>query len=171
MNKQSQDNQREAILLSYLAGIIDGEGTIRIGATKPSTKHPNWNIVYYASIGLGMSDKRVIELFAKKFGAKLRKECVPNRKIIYRWGTCGNKAVPKILKKLLPYLIVKKKQAELVIKFCEERKTTGFRRNKKLPISELRRRQELYFKIKKLNAVGAPATTKQEDTREGEAMV
>jgi len=59
----------------------------------------------------------------------------------------------------------------LVIKFCEERKTTGFRRNKKLPISELQRREELYWKVKKLNAVGAPATTKQEDTREGEAMV
>jgi len=170
MNK-SQDNQREAIFLSYLAGIVDGEGTIRIGATNPSAKHPNRNIIYYASIGLGMTDKAVIELFVKKFGAKLRKECVPNRKMIYRWGTCGNEAVPKIIKKLLPYLIVKKKQAKLVIKFCENRKTTGFRRNKKLPISELRRREELYWKVKKLNAVGAPATTKQEDTREGEAMV
>jgi len=168
---KSQDNQREAILFSYLAGIIDGEGTIRIGANNPPAKWPNRNIVYYASIGLGMTDKAVIELFAKKFGGNLRKECVPNRKIVYRWGTCGSKVVPEIIKRLLPYLIVKKKQAELVIKFCEERKTTGFRRNKKLPISELQRREEFYWKVKKLNAVGAPATTKQEDTREGEAMV
>jgi len=31
---KKQDNQREATLYAYVAGIIDGEGTIRIGKTK-----------------------------------------------------------------------------------------------------------------------------------------
>ena len=149
---KSQDNQREAVLLSYLAGIMDGEGTIRIGASNPPEKHPDWNTKYYASISIGMTDKRIIEMFVKKFGTKLRQECVPNRKIVYRWGTSGNEAVPKILRELLPYLIVKKQQAELVIKFCETRKVTGFRRNQKLPIKELLRREEFYKKVKKLNS-------------------
>ena len=168
---KSQDNQREAVLLSYLAGIMDGEGTIRIGATKPSEKNKHWNTKYYASVSMGNTSKEVVKMFVDKFGSKVREECVPNRKKMYRWGTSGNIVVPKILKQLLPYLVIKKKQAELVIMFCETRKVKGFRRNEKLPISELQRREEFYWKVKKLNAVGAPATTKQEDTREGEAIV
>jgi len=170
MNK-SQDNQKQAILLSYLAGIIDGEGTIRIGKSSPPIKYPNHNPKYYAAISIGMVDKKVIEIIVKKFGSKIREECVPNRKKIYRWGTSGNKVVPNIIKQLLPYLIVKKEQAKLVIKFCEKQNHIGFRRNEYLPIKELQLREEFYWKVKKLNVVGAAATTKQEDTREGEAIV
>jgi hypothetical protein len=154
-----QDNQREAILLSYLAGIVDGEGTIRINAQRLSKK-PHWNIRYAPSISIGMTNKEIIELFVKVFGSKLREECVPNRKKMFRWGTSGTIRVLNIVKKLYPYLIVKKEQARLLIEFCENKQTNGFRRNEYLPDSELQRRKELYEKVKKLNAVGAPATTK-----------
>lgn len=149
---KNQDNQREAILLSYLAGLIDGEGTIRIGYSSPPKKYPNHNPKYYAGISIGMTNKKAIEIVVKKFGSKLREECVPNRKIVYRWGTSGNKVVPTILKQLLPYLVVKKEQAKLVIEFCEQQKHTGFRRNKYLPKEELLRREEFYQKVKKLNS-------------------
>lgn len=121
MKKAIYDNPRQAILYAYLAGIIDGEGTIRIGKGQPKEKHQQTK--YYASISIGMSGKKVIELVAKEFGSKMRiyKECVSNRKIIYRWGTSGNKVVPQILNKIMPYLIEKKKQAELVKEFCEEK--------------------------------------------------
>jgi len=149
-----QDNQRQAILYAYLAGIIDGEGTIRIG----SAKHIGWNTRYSAAISVGMVNEEIIDLLVKTFGSKKRIECVPNKRPIYRWGTSGNIVVPIILKTLLPYLIVKRKQAELIIKFCHERTTIGFRRNKGLPKKELRRRERLYLKVKTLNAVGAAAT-------------
>src|SRR3990167_1487725 len=149
-----QDNQRQAVLFSYLAGIIDGEGTIRIGCAR----HKKWNIRYSAAMSVGMTNEEIIDLLVKCFGSKKRIERVPNRKLIYRWGTSGNKTIPTILKQFLPYLIVKKKQAELVIRFCEERQTTGFRRNKGLPKKELQRRERLYLKVKALNAVGAAAT-------------
>jgi len=191
-----QDNQREATLYAYIAGIIDGEGTIRIGKSKTN---------YYASISIGMTEKKVIKLISSMFGAKVRIECVPNRKIIYRWGTSGNIVIPKIIKKIYPYLIVKKKQADLILMFCKKpeigkkqcricksEKIHGYglcvncymklRRKKEienwkitpakyLSKKELQRRKELYLTVKKLNAVGAPATTKQDDTREGEVIV
>mgnify|MGYP001561094373 CR=1 FL=1 len=151
-NMKSQDNQREAVFLSYLAGIIDGEGTIRIGSSKPTNKI-NWNTIYYAAISVGMTNRKIIEMFVKKFGSKIREEkCVANRKKMYRWGTSGNFVVPTILKQLLPYLVVKKEQAELVIKYCSKVKTTGFRRNKKLPINQLLWREDFYQKMKKLNS-------------------
>ena len=146
---KKQDNQREATLYAYLAGIIDGEGTIRIARTNP--KHSNWNIKYSGAISIGMIDKKVIQLFVKLFGAKMRIECVPNRKPIYRWGTSGNNVVPEILKTILPYLIVKRKQAELVIKFCENCQKNGFRKNKGLPKKELQWRAALYLKVRNLN--------------------
>ena len=171
--RYNQDNQREATLYAYLAGIIDGEGTIRIGATKPNSKNPHWNIRYYAAISVGMSEKKVIEKFEQTFGTNtnIYIECVPNRKKIYRWGTSGTQNMIDIITKLLPYLIAKKEQAKLVLKFCENKKVDGFRRNKGLPKKELHRREDFYWKVRKLNAIGAPATTKQDDTREGEVMV
>lgn len=169
--RYNQDNQREATLYAYLAGIIDGEGTIRIGACKPNKKNPNWNVRYYAAISIGMVEKKVIEKLQQAFGSNIWIECVPNRKTIYRWGTSGTKNMIDIIKKLIPYLIVKKEQAKLILQFCENKKVNGFRRNLKLPMKELQRREEIYLKVKKLNAVGAPATTKQDDTREGEVMV
>src|SRR3989344_3532377 len=104
----------QALLYSYLAGIIDGEGTIRIG--KGGTTK------YYAAISVGNVNKEVIDLLTKTFGSKTRLEIVKisNRQPIYRWGTSGNLAVPQILKILLPYLIVKKKQANIVLKFCSK---------------------------------------------------
>ncbi len=151
----SQDNQGQAVLLAYLAGIIDGEGTIRIGRNQPSNK--KWNLKYYASISVGMVLKEIPEMFAQEFGANVRIERVPEKRPIYRWGTSGNKTVPRILKQLLPYLRVKKVQAIEVIKFCEEQ-MIGFKRNNGLPIQELRRRERSYQKVRKLNAVGAAAT-------------
>lgn len=115
-----QDNQRQTALYAYLAGIIDGEGTIRIGKAGNFKNNPNYQSRHYASISLGMVNKEVLELFHKKFGAKVRLERVPSKRNMWRWGTSGNKIVPKILKKLLPYLIVKHKQAELVLMFCNQ---------------------------------------------------
>lgn len=155
-----QDNQREAIQLAYLAGIIDGEGTI--GIVKSNKK--NWNPQYSAGIGIGMSDKETVETLLKMFtpDRKLLIECVPNRKTIYRWRVIGNKAVPPILKIFLPYLRIKREQAEIVIKFCETRKSDRTKTGKThfTTPEELQRREEFYQKIKKLNAVGALATTK-----------
>ena len=202
-----QDNQREAFLYSYLAGIIDGEGTIRIGLSNKDSRG-NVQKCFYASISVGMTDYKVIKLLSDTFGSSVRKESVLNRKLMFRWGTSGNKVVPKIIEKIIPYLIVKKEQAELVIKFCETfkdkqrnikcsecgkiKKIQGrglcgncymkrIRHNLEMPnvfstagritINELQHREELYLKVRKLNAVGALATTKSNDTREGEAIV
>jgi hypothetical protein len=109
---KTYSNQKQKILYSYLAGIVDGEGTIGIGKGG-STK-------YYARISVANVNKEVIDLLAKIFGSKTRLEKIniPNRQPIYRWGTSGNLSVPKIIKYILPYLIIKRKQAEIVLKFC-----------------------------------------------------
>lgn len=198
------------MLLSYLAGVIDGEGTIRIIKSK---RNPDWKPQYSAAISIGMTNKIPLEMLSKQFGVKVRKEeaSVQNMQTLFRWSVGGNNKVPKILKRLNPYLRVKKEQALLAINFCEGRnwrnnkmikcrecegnkKIQGYglcgacyQRNRDhgtlekykkdyipnsvMPNFELQRRETFYQKMKKLNAVGAAATTKQEDTRKGEVIV
>ncbi len=155
-------NQREATLIGYLAGIIDGEGTINITVTKPKGYN---NPRYTGRIAIGMVNEEIIDLFHQRYGGSKRVECVPNRKPIYRWMKVGDsQPLIDILEELLPCLIVKKRQAELVLEYIKTKKTSGFQRNQGIPEEELQRRQDFYLRVKELNAVGAPATTNREDT-------
>lgn len=43
----------------------------------------------------------------------------PNRKICYKTQKCGTQSVALILKKLLPYLMMKRRQAELLIEYAD----------------------------------------------------
>ena len=166
-----QDNQREAYLYAYLAGIIDGEGTIRI--EKANRIKTNWVPRYSAAICAVNTNQEVIELLRQTFTPQcnMRKvEVLQSRKPCYRWGTSGSQITQGILEKLLPFLVIKRSQAELVLEFCRKKKSFA---NFKGGVSkeELLWREEFYQKVKKLNATGAPATTNQEHTREGEVIV
>ena len=164
-----QGNPRQATL-AYIAGIIDGEGTIRIHKSKPYAKNKQKNYTYSAGIGVGMVEKRIPLLLQEIFGGALSEECVPDRRSIWRWQVSGRMSVFKILEELASYLILKQEHAYAVMEFCEDWHTP-FSRQQGLSVQELQRREEAYQKLRKLNAVGAAATTKQESTREGEAIV
>jgi hypothetical protein len=163
----------EAVLISYLAGIIDGEGTIRINrcageATLKQLKRKN--PIHAGQISVGMSSREVCERLQAAFGGSVREERVPaGCKVIYRWAITSRPMVISALRALLPYLIVKKEQAEEVLKFCEFWPTDKIHLG--LTQQELQRREDAFWKVRKLNAVGAPATTERKDMREHEATV
>lgn len=171
---EAHGNPREAALLGYLAGIIDGEGTIRIqriksGKSFVASKRRNpW---YYAQVSIGMTDIRPLVLLREFTGkGEIRNERVPSRKLIYRWVLGGRFDIIKFLNTLLPYLIVKRQQAEIVLDLLEHWEMPW---NKKTGTSEseIQRREDAYSKVRKLNAVGAPATTERVDSREAKATV
>jgi hypothetical protein len=91
-------------LLAYMAGIIDGEGTIFIEHKEKSD---------VPRIGLGMTVRAVPQLFVDAFGGGLR--CRPpsglGKKDIWYWQVTGQKAV-QILTYLYPYLIIRKAKAQ-----------------------------------------------------------
>ena len=92
--------------LAYLAGIVDGEGSI--GAHWRS--HSSVNI--QVNIQVGMTQVGAVELFVKVFGGHIHieKRVTKSGKPIYKWRLNCRKAAD-CLEKLLPYLIIKREQA------------------------------------------------------------
>lgn len=139
------------ILYAYMGGLIDGEGSIKIIRTVKPNK-PNEYNTFDAAIRIGMTDKEPIELFKEEFGGSLFVEKRQNYKDIYRWQCAGNKKVPPIVEKILPYLIVKKPQAELLLEYTKNRMSClGFGNKDGVPIEEYKKREEIFMKMKLLN--------------------
>jgi hypothetical protein len=109
-------------LKAYLAGILDGEGTISIC---DSRKNYGWHKSGEVQLALSvtMSDKEVIQLFSQAFGSKVifyKDGMGPNaRRPAFRWQK-SQKAAGRVISLLLPYLRTKRPQAELALKFLEE---------------------------------------------------
>ena len=156
--------------LDYLAGFFDGEGSIFIA--KINNKKSG-NIWYRLNVSCGNSDKRPINML-RQFN--------PNYKLItyisgrkktykpaYQWLITGNMAL-NFLKTIKDKLIVKKKQAEVGIKFQEWRNTlpnTGKSRTVKILA-----RCEIYRqKIKNLNLMNSQPQRLSEETPKGDATV
>ncbi len=102
--------------IAYLAGLVDGEGSIII----PSRKQ--------LRVGLFIANthKGVLEWVLGNFPCGslrlvTRKQRQPHLKICYQIYIQGTRNVYQLLKGLLPYLIIKKEHAELCIKFLEDK--------------------------------------------------
>lgn len=94
--------------LAYVAGFIDGEGCLSIGA--------NGSV----SIGIVNTSKCTLDFVLKVLGTGViqdRKQIVNKRQYVYRaYGeNCMN-----IIKVILPYLIEKKDQALLLVEYRQQ---------------------------------------------------
>ena len=104
--------------IGYIAGFMDGEGSICFCLGRrmnPTIQFPNTN-------------KEVIEWLLKKLtvgglSITVREKKNPNWKTLYQIHIGGIKNVYDILKKIEPYLIIKKDKAQEAIKELELRYT------------------------------------------------
>jgi len=110
--------QKEKII--YLAGIIDGEGCV-----KPNYLIKNKNLV--ARCVVSNTSFELVSWLKNNFGGYIRiVKREGNRKIQY-WWTLRNKEIKDLFPKIIPYLIIKKKEAIQslsLIKIC--RKVTKY---------------------------------------------
>jgi len=103
-------------LLAYVAGIIDGEGNIGLYKHhKPQTKHGYSFIVCVRVVNTQLW---LIELLRLQFGGYLQKikPVSSARKQLWRWELRAYKAIT-FLELVLPYLQLKRQQAELAIQY------------------------------------------------------
>ena len=140
--------------LAYMAGLVDGEGTISVSNSRSKVKgrlYENSDTVlqvYNCHLG-------ALGWIRERFGGYIYK--VPRAsaawKDSYAWKTSHSNAC-RVLKLILPFLIIKKQQANLLVEFAATRKHYG---SKGVPDDILIFRGELVKELKTLNKRGSDA--------------
>lgn len=132
---------------AYLAGIIDGEGHISINRNK-SCPQRRKNPRYQAEVTVVNTDIRLMEYLVEYIGGSFykRKKSKEWHKDTYQWKVTSTTA-RELCKRLLPYLLLKKGQAECIIRLYDE---CDFNM-RVLTADELVKREKIYQQLLTLN--------------------
>ena len=136
------------IAWAYIAGLFDGEGSVLITRDKHN--------YYTLQVQLVLTHKEAIDKLAAMTGGfvcRPTRPSDPNRLPAWRWGLKSRKAAA-FLEQVLPYLIVKRRQAELGLAFqsrCAVGKHASRGGFRPLPQEEWDAREHLYWQIRVLN--------------------
>ena len=108
------------LLLAYLAGIIDGEGSVMIKRHRVDSKR---GFRFELAVSVTNTALWLLELLKLNFGGRIdrQKQKKPIHKPCWIWRIDGPSA-ESCLKALLPFLQLKKAQAELALEFHSQQK-------------------------------------------------
>lgn len=150
--------------IGWTAGIIDGEGSV-IAGPRPKQKG-RISVGWYTRVSVANTDIRMLEKLKSLWGGYISGAKVnrPDRCLdIYAWSINHKKVIP-FLEQIEPHLIVKRKQAELVLELQRRISAknwisiidakTGRASGRMLPIEEVETRKEIFIKLKALNRRG-----------------
>jgi len=103
--------------LAYIAGFFDGEGCIYIG------KSGGW---HHLRVTASQANEWIITWLKFSFGGSVNKmTCETGYRQRWQWHAEGSNAY-EFLTSILPYIKLKKAEAELAIQFQEARRGKGF---------------------------------------------
>jgi len=170
--------------LGYLAGVIDGEGYIGIEKTKPNKNQRQINPRYMPNICVVNTNKKLIDFLQKKWGGSIQQRNRNGKwmknyyKTCWRWRLNQGRIV-EFLTAIRPYMIVKIEQADLLLKYYQERMKPirgtfqGRHGVKEYPPEEMEFREKIYKEIKKLNHYDPQRLNEETPTNkmEGDATV
>lgn len=138
---------------AYLAGIIDGEGSILI--TKHRIKKDGTR--YSPVVSAETTSEELAEWIAERCGGVIhhrrpratnfKKLCNPKEQFAWR---CPTNRLESLLVQLEPFLLIKHKKALVLLDFLQEG-TFYFLGGQKLPMTIQIKREELRQRIKSLN--------------------
>lgn len=106
---------------AWAAGIIDGEGYIGMTKNKPGVNR-RITISFQIRISVRMTHRDTIEKLHSLFGGTFKVCNLRNKtkwKCCYEWYA-GDKCTINVLTLVLPYLVTKKSQAELVLDYRKQ---------------------------------------------------
>ena len=157
-------------LIIWCAGFLDGEGTITIKrARRKDTKGINYQP--YVSCGQTVKGEIAMKRLQEIFGGSLyyyRQK--GQREDTVQWAVASQKA-KKCVEQIIPYLILKKKQAELLLEYTNTEWTRE--KNTFNLTDESREKRELFFqKIREFNVKGKIRLQRlNEETPNGDVIV
>jgi hypothetical protein len=130
---------------AWAAGVIDGEGCITVKKNGP---YYSMQVIVAQS---GYEPSPMIEELTRLYGGNSRQAKPKNRTPVWHWQVVGANA-EKVLKHVSPYLIQKRDQAEVALRFRTTLGAPGVRvpdahkRNSELAYRELRELKN-YMKV------------------------
>ena len=136
--------------LAYLAGIVDGEGSVQI--SKGKSTNGSWT--YRLTLVVVNSDEKLMEWLERNFAGgvvKQRQKQNPKHRIVYVWSLYGKNA-RDLLMKLEQWVVIKTKQVNLGIDFYDK---CIRRERKKRSLIMIERQKDYHEKMKALNQRGA----------------
>lgn len=113
-NKQSKLKKMSDFDKGYMAGMIDGEGTIRLEKDKRGCLHPRVSVA-----NTNQDTLRKLQEMTGIGGFYIRENRGTNWKAVWMWNVNGIVDTKALLIQLKDCFIVKKRQAELLLKFME----------------------------------------------------
>lgn len=133
--------------LSYLAGIIDGEGSIAIEIQSQSIRHNRKCDYYSLRLVVINTNIQLLNWIQSNFGGTIKqRKPVANRRQCYTWNLCSHNAA-HVLQNCYPYMIVKKAHVDVFLEFAKTMSHGNMRLSDKL----LEHRRNLYLKLKHIN--------------------
>ena len=96
VNKYHKRSQTWSNKITYLAGLVDGEGYLKI------EKHGTIRLI------IGMTDEKTIDWIYNKFGGTKTEQKTPKGKPFYVWRMNQGKDLFYLLLLLIPFLVTKK---------------------------------------------------------------
>jgi hypothetical protein len=136
--------------LIYTAGLLDGEGCIRISGSKPKGGRSHNN--FYLHISISNTNENIVRWLSSKFKGYVSKGKSPKRhkrwKPEFKWNLTSNEALSFLIK-VFPYLRIKRRQTQLAITFQKWQK----HRHRITP-KEIQRKKQFKNELAKLNKRG-----------------
>jgi hypothetical protein len=144
-------NQREK--LAYLAGIIDGEGSIMLWKSNIDPKRRGQ---FNLRVNVSSTDKCLMEWLFNNFGGHFYEMNAPSRKAKPHWKQqyiweVSRPHMLNFLKSIYDFLVIKKERCKIAIEFRE----TFAKRERNLTEDTFNIRFKLYEQIKHLNSRGS----------------
>ena len=136
--------------LAYLAGIIDGEGCFCLHRRRGT-------LIGSTQLQIGNTDLRLLQWVSQHFGGsvKLEKRQNLHHKPVWRW-TSTAEALETLTRAVLPFLIVKREQAELLLAYRATVAVSGAEwiRSRGTPAHIREERERIHERISRLNRRG-----------------
>lgn len=136
---------------AYFAGLFDGEGTFTISNNPPRNNGPSYA---FREIFVTNTNLEVLEWLRDHLGGTIRvtKYAKNGWKDVYKWYV-GTKQHYYVVKNMLPFLIIKKKQAKLILKFIKlkEKQKADKRGTGGLTKQEWEQRNDILQQVRVLN--------------------
>lgn len=152
---------------AYVAAMVDGEGSLSLTMTYIKDRKGNPYPAFDCKTDISNTSKELMDWIQSRFGGKVylsvkhiskkaRANGQKSLKPCYRWYCDGQDHQEDFVLRIIPFLVIKKEQAKIVLEYVR------LRRNGRKGQRE--KRLELHFKMKALNKVGESVTTNTPNT-------